>query len=206
MSESFAKIASGFNVIPLQIALKRQPKLFGAIDLRRTNYLQKNANEFEVSPHMGMKDIWIRYNDITEYINGSLPLSTLNDEHNPIWYPAYYMLPQLRPLIFDLMRIVEGEQLGGIFITKLSPGCRIEKHTDAGWHAGYYDKYYIPIQNAKGATFNFEDGVIDPQLGDVYWFDNSVPHWVENNSNEDRVSLIVTIRSDRNKGAERATT
>ena len=205
MNESFAKIASGFNVLPLQIALKRQPKLFGAIDLRRTNYLQKNANEFDESPHVGMKDIWIRYNDITEYINGCKPLSTLNDEHNPIWYPAYYMLPQIRPLIFDLMRLVEGEQLGGIFITKLSPGERIEKHIDTGWHASYYDKYYIPIQNAKGSTFNFESGIISPIEGDVYWFDNSTPHWVENNSTEDRISLIITIRSDRMSGAYRAT-
>lgn len=203
MSESFAKIATGFNVLPLQIALKRQPKLFGAIDLRRTNYLQKNANEFEVSPHVGMKDIWVRYNDVTPFIQSG-NYTCMNDEHDPIWYPAYYALPQIRPLIFDLMRIVEGERLGGIFITKLAPGERIEKHIDAGWHAGYYDKYYIPIQNAKGATFNFEDGMIEPELGDVYWFDNSVPHWVENNSNEDRISLIVTIKSDRIKGAERA--
>jgi hypothetical protein len=203
MSESFAKIATGFNVLPLQVALKRQPKLFGAIDLRRTNYLQKSATESDVSPHVGMKDIWIRYNDITPFaISGDY--TRMNDEHTPIWYPAYYMLPQIRPLIFDLMRIVEGEQLGGIFITKLSPGAKIEKHIDGGWHAGYYDKYYIPIQNAKGATFNFEDGTIDPDLGDVYWFDNSVPHWVENNTTEDRISLIITIRSDRNKGAERA--
>lgn len=203
MSEHFAKIATGFNVIPLQIALKRQPKLFGAIDLRRTNYLQKNANEFEVSPHVGMTDIWIRYNDVTPFIQSG-DYTTMNDEHDPIWYPSYYALPQIRPLLFDLMRIVEGERLGGIFITKLSPGARIEKHIDSGWHAGYYDKYYIPIQNAKGATFNFEDGYIEPNLGDVWWFNNSVPHWVENNSDEDRISLIVTIRSDRVKGAERA--
>jgi len=30
-----------------------------------------------------------------------------------------------------------------------------------------------------------------------------VIHWVENNSNEDRISMIVCIRSDRVKGAGR---
>ena len=57
-----------------------------------------------------------------------------------------------------------------------------EKYVDNGWHAGYYDKFYIPIQNADGAVFAFDDGVIAPKEGDVYWFDNSVPQWVENNS------------------------
>jgi hypothetical protein len=202
MSESFAKIATGFNVLPLQVALKRQPKLFGAINLRKTTYIQNGGCEGK-SPHLDMQDIWVRYNDITPYIQRN-DYTGMNDEHDSVWYPAYYTLPQIRPLIFDLMRIVEGERLGGIFITKLPPGGKIEKHIDSAWHAEYYDKYFIPIQNAKGATFNFEDGLIAPDLGDVYWFDNSVPHWVENNSNEDRIAMIVTIKSDRNRGAERA--
>jgi hypothetical protein len=191
MSESFYKVASGLNVFPLQTALKRQPKLFGKYNFREEMYGE--------SPHKQMKDIWVRYNDINKYPNGDF--STFNHEHDSVWYPAYYALPQVRPLIFTLMALVEGERLGAVLITKVPPGGTIAPHIDSSWHADYYDKYYVPIQNESGATFNFEDGTIYPQLGDAWWFDNSVVHWVENNSNEDRIAMIVCIKSDRVKEA-----
>lgn len=193
MSEAFARIAHGLNVVPLLVALKRQPKLFGKYNLRANGYS---------SPHAQMTDIWVRYNDINKYIDSG-DFSKFNDEHDAVWYPAYYALPQIRPIIFSVMSLVEGERLGAVLITKTPPSGSISKHIDSSWHADYYDKYYVPIQNAPGATFNFEDGVICPQPGDVWWFDNSVTHWVENNSNEDRISLIICIRSDRVKGAGR---
>lgn len=186
MSEHFAKIATGLNVLPLQLALKRQPQLFGKHGYRRYS---------EGSPHTAMTDIWVRYNDIRKYPDGDL--SKFNDEHDAVWYPAYYALPQVRPLVFSIMALVEGERLGAVLITKIPPGGGIAPHIDGGWHAEYYEKYYVPIQNEPGATFNFEDGVIRPDLGDVYWFNNSVPHWVENNSCADRIAMIVCIRSDR---------
>ena len=191
--ESFNRIATDFDVVPLQVALKRQPKLFGKFNLRAEGYS---------SPHSKMTDIWVRYNDATKYLEAQ-DFTGFNDEHDSVWYPSYYSLPQIRDIVFKLMALVEGERLGAVLITKLPPGGRIEKHVDSSWHAGYYDKYYIPIQNAEGSTFNFEDGVIAPKLGEVYWFDNSVTHWVENNSDEDRISLIICIKSDKVKGAGR---
>ena len=64
----------------------------------------------------------------------------------------------------------------------MRPYNKILPHTDSGWHAEYYDKYYIPIQNEKGSVFCFDSGSIDPERGDVWAFNNSYSHWVENNS------------------------
>jgi quercetin dioxygenase-like cupin family protein len=186
MSKSFARIAQGVNVMPLQTAINRQPQLFGQHGSRASAY---------GSPHAAMSDIWVRYNDIAN-LDPANP-AAFNDEHDSVWYPAYYALPQIRPILFDLMAYVDGERLGGVLITKTPPGGRIERHVDSGWHASYYDKFYLPIQNDGGATFNFEDGVIVPQLGDAYWFRNDVPHWVENRSERDRIALIVCIKTHR---------
>lgn len=180
---SHFKIAEGFDVLPLQQALKSNPQLFGQHRQRAEAY---------ISPHTAMSDIWVRYNHIDNYKD----LARFNEEHDSVWYPAYREIPEIKPLVFGLMSLVQGERLGGVLITKVPPGGRIEPHTDHGWHAGYYSKFYIPIQNAEGATFSFPDGVIRPSLGDVYWFDNSFPHWVENNSKEDRIALIVCIRTE----------
>lgn len=193
MSEYYAKVAVDLDVLPLQRAILRQPKLFG-------KYPQRG--NFEGSPHCAMKDIWVRYNDIEPYLERG-NLDGFADEHDSVWYPAAYAIPQVRKVVFDLMRIVEGERLGGILITKLPPGGKIEKHVDGGWHASYYDKYFVPILNEEGATFSFEDGVIHPKVGEAYWFNNAVPHWVDNNTDSDRIAMIVCIRHQGVKGAYR---
>ena len=193
MSEYYAKVATDLDVLPLQRAILRQPKLFG-------KYPQRG--NFEGSPHCAMKDIWVRYNDIEPYLQRG-NLDGFADEHDSVWYPSAYAIPQVRKVVFDLMRIVEGERLGGILITKLPPGGKIEKHVDGGWHASYYDKYFVPILNEEGATFSFEDGVIHPKVGEAYWFNNAVPHWVDNNTDSDRIAMIVCIRHQGVKGAYR---
>jgi len=144
---------------------------------------------------MEMEDIWVRFNDIKPY-EESGDFSGFVEEHDSVWYPAYYMLPEVKDIIFKIMRAVNGERLGGILITKLPPGGKIHPHTDAGWHAEYYDKFYIPVENYPGATFEFETGVIDPELGEVYQFDNSQLHWVNNETNHDRIAMVVCIRHE----------
>ena len=81
----------------------------------------------------------------------------------------------------------------------------IARHTDAGWHAQYYDKFFVPVLNAEGAVFGFDDGIIAPKLGQAWWFDNSNPHWVDNNSDTDRIAMIVCIRTEmfKDKNANR---
>jgi len=153
---------------------------------------------FENSPHAQMTDIWARYNDINPFLEkGSLV--GFEAEHDSIWYPVIEKIPAVKKVVFDLMYAVDGERLGGIFITKLAPGGKIAKHTDDGWHAKYYDKFYVPLLNEKGAKFCFEDGDINPLLGDAWWFDNSKGHVLENNTDSDRIAMIVCIRTEKYK-------
>uniref|UniRef100_UPI00403FB682 aspartyl/asparaginyl beta-hydroxylase domain-containing protein n=1 Tax=Massilia sp. W12 TaxID=3126507 RepID=UPI00403FB682 len=53
----------------------------------------------------------------------------------------------------------------------------------------------MALQNAPGAVFRFPDGEIPAKPGDCSWFDNSVPHSVHNDSGQERLALIVCIRS-----------
>lgn len=181
---SFLKVAEGLDVLPLQLALQRQPEIFDAYPERRIG---------DGSPHAEMTDIWLRYNDRRPY-DEKKSLLGFNDEHDSVWYPASAKLPEARPIIFGLMARVEGERLGAVLITKLPPGGRIAPHIDPGWHAGYYDKYYVAVKNDPGAYFAFDDGRIAANTGDVYWFRNDVPHWVVNESNDDRIAMIVCVK------------
>jgi hypothetical protein len=188
-------VTESLDVLPLQQELLEHYNEFDKYEYRRT---------FPNSPHAQMQDIWARYNDVRPFeAKGSL--EGFEAEHDSIWYPVIDKIPSVKKVVFDLMRIVDGERLGGVLITKLPANGHIARHTDAGWHAQYYDKFYVPILNSKGSIFGFDDGVIEPELGQAWWFDNSNPHWVDNKSDTDRIAMIVCIRSEmfKDKNAQR---
>lgn len=187
MKTPFTLIREGVDVRPILAALELHPELWDAHTLRKTG---------DGSPHRGMSDIWIRYNDARE-CERTGDWSKFNHAHDSVWYPAFYAMPELSPLIFDLMREVQGERLGGVLITRIPPGSGIAPHIDRGWHVDYYDKYYLSLKSAPGANFHCGEHFINPRPGDIYRFDNRIEHWVENTSSSDRMTLIICIRSDR---------
>jgi len=180
----YRKLDLTVDAKPLKQALKRKEYLFGEYPYR---------GQGENSPHQQMKDIWVRYRDVQPHIESN-DFTTFADEHESVWYPSYYELPESKEIISSIMTAVDGEVLGGVLITKLPAGGKIAPHTDSGWHAQYYEKYYVAIENHKGSVFGFEQGDIQPAEGDVYWFDNSFLHWVNNDSEGDRIAMIICIR------------
>lgn len=180
----FQKIGE-YPVDVLAAQLEQHPELWDACTQRKAR---------QGSPHTGMQDIWVRYNEGDPYS------PTFNDRHVPVWYPAWKVLPALKPIVFDLMRKVDGEMLGGVLITKISPGSGIDPHADDGWHVQYYDKFYVSIRSEPGAMFfcQHEDTLecLEPQVGECWLFDNRKRHWVENQSTSDRITLIVCIRTE----------
>ena len=143
----------------------------------------------EDSPHHGLSDIWVRYAD----------KDTMREDgsHDSIWYPPANVLP-VRDLVFPLMAAVEGTRLGGILITRIKPGQICKPHAYPGWHARYYDKFAVQIEAAPEQAFHFDGVSTVTKPGDLYWFDNSHMHWVTNDSQCDRITMIVCIRTERN--------
>jgi quercetin dioxygenase-like cupin family protein len=178
----------------LDISALKQEVLSHYEEFDKIHYRRTATN----SPHAEMTDIWVRYNDISG-LKDTADLKYLSDEHDSVWYPVIEKIPAVKKVVFDLMFKVEGERIGGVLITKLPPGGHIARHTDSGWHAQYYDKFFVPLQIGEGAIFGFEDGDIHSKEGEAWWFDNSNPHWVTNNSNCDRIAMIVCIRTEKYK-------
>lgn len=181
----FHKISDNENVSSLLASIMRQPELWNQNRLRTT---------FKNSPHCEVEDIWLRFNDINKFDNKDLYSGVMDDQES-IDYPAFSLLPQARPIIFNLMRFVEGKRLGRVLLTKLEPGKKVHSHIDSGFHAEYYDRYHIVLQNSLGSVFRAGDESVCMKTGDIYWFDNSTEHEVVNNSYDDRIVMIVDIRS-----------
>ena len=147
----------------------------------------------EGSPHAEVTDIWARFKDPEECLRTG-DWSSFVGEHESTWLKD---IPGVKEISQSLMGFTKGEQLGGVLITKIEPGKGVLPHIDNGWHASFYDKYLVSIKGSEGARFCFDEGYIEPKNGEVYAFRNDVMHWVENNSNESRIAMIVCIKQHK---------
>jgi hypothetical protein len=184
--KNFLKICDGINVEPITLAILQNPDLWD----QRT--LRKHGN----SPHTQMSDIWVRYNDDTD-AKRSGDYSKFNDEHFPIWYPAIEILPSIRQIALGLMAKMGATHLGGILITKIPSGGKVDPHVDRGWHADFYNcKLYVPLLSLPGCVNRCDDEFVSMKTGECWYFNNHVEHEVINNSNDDRMTLIICMKTD----------
>lgn len=116
-----------------------------------------------------------------------------NAPHISVWYPVIDKIPRVKALCEWLMDTLEGHRLGGVLITKVPAHKQVYPHADVGWHAGYYKKVGMQLAGNEDQAFCFDDGELSAMPGECYWFDNHVKHAVRNDSDEDRITLIVTL-------------
>jgi quercetin dioxygenase-like cupin family protein len=171
-------LREGVNAAPLYWALQSHPELWNQF---------KDRTESPASPHHGLDDIWVRF--------GSQANARDDKPHDAHWYEAADVLG-VKQMCLDLMRHVEGVELGGVLITRIPPGAECRPHTDPGWHARRYDKFAIQVASAPGQRFCFEGESLETKPGDLFWFDNQFSHWVTNPTPYERVTLIVCIRME----------
>lgn len=148
------------------------------------------------SPHTQIDDVWVRYND---FANFDGDMSRFNGPHESVWYPVVEQIPAVKDICAEVMALVDGDELGGVLITRVPPGGMVAPHIDRGWHACYYEKFAVQLMGNEDQAFCFEDAELRPVPGDVYTFDNSKLHWVINESNEDRITLIICIKRNRHE-------
>lgn len=161
-----------------------QPELWNVFRLRQQAYV-----------HGQVSDIWLRYNAWKNF-NKKKPLDFIAKRHDSVWYPAYGKLPAVRQLIFDLMFGVRATALGGCLITRIPAGCNVGRHKDGGYNAEHYPrKFAIMLRSNIEQAFCFEGEKMLTVSGDVFEFDNAHEHWVTNESTEDRMTLILSIRT-----------
>jgi hypothetical protein len=183
--KNFLQIASGIDVMPVALALQRQPELWNQHNERK---------EFAGSAHTATSDIWVRYNDPANLAQG---YDKFTAEHDAVWYPTYHALPQLRPIIFGLMAKCESVRLGGVLITRIPPGGHVLPHADSGWHPEYYNmKLYVPILANPQCVNRVEDERVVMAPGDCWYFNNLKEHEVINSGDTERVTLIICLRCD----------
>lgn len=175
-------VTSGFDVGPLVEQLQAHPEVWNTHRERTEQY---------GTPHNGVSDIWVRYNAWDHYTGD---WAAFHEPHESVWYPVVADIPAAWSLARKVKRLAGAETLGGVLITKIPPGGRVEPHVDGGWHAAHYRKLAVQVKGNQDQAFCFEDAQLRAEPGEVYEFDNSQRHWVVNDSDTDRITLIVCVR------------
>lgn len=189
---NFQKIGE-IDPLPLMHSILRRPDLWNA-NKTRTFHPQ--------SAHRVVDDILLRYNDFREgddFVDRVCATVACQN------MPAMALLPEVLPILFSLMQRVHCEHLGRVFISRMAPGIRIPLHSDrippaeeAFPHravpAVYFSRYQIALKAQPGIVFKAGDEQVYMAPGEVWWFDNCVSHEVVNNSDDDRISLVVDMR------------
>lgn len=172
----FYKVAENVQVGHIMTALMRHPDLWDFDDSRTT---------FENSPHTEVSDILVRFGNKD---GDSLEAHDLEPVRR---------LPFLKQIALDVLKLVNGSRLGRVVITKLEPGQKILPHADVlGEYSHYYTRYHLVLQGLSGSLFSCGDETVNMRTGELWWFDASVEHAVMNNSQDDRIHMLIDVRVD----------
>lgn len=188
--KNFMRIANDVDVLPLLLAVQRRPDLW-----KEDTYLR----DYPQGPFKQIESIMLRFpvksvHETEEELKSHL---SQYDQHENVDYPPYKTLAEARPIIMTLMARVAGERLGRCMINKIAPGGRIFPHADTPSHCEYYSRFHVVLQSQPGVVFRAGDETIYMATGECWWFDNAKEHEVINNSADDRIHLVIDIRTSR---------
>jgi hypothetical protein len=79
-----------------------------------------------------------------------------------------------------------------VAITKILPGGIVGIHPDYGNYYLTKNRFHLAISGDYLLVVD-EDNAYRPKIGDVFWFDNKLPHYALNLSNEPRISVIFDL-------------
>lgn len=178
--KNFFRLAQGVNMTMLMVQIQRQPELWKA-----DTYLR----DYPQGPFEDVETIFLRFppSSVTELERSS------KDPNECINMDGMIHLPAARHLVFALMGTVEGERLGRVMINKIRPGGMIYPHCDTPAHCAYFSRFHYVVKSQPGVVFRCGDETPVMQTGDVWYFNNKLEHAVNNNSDDDRIHLIVDI-------------
>jgi hypothetical protein len=102
------------------------------------------------------------------------------------------LLDLVEPIVKDLERIHDGVR-GMVLLIKLKANEDIPIHHDSGDYLMFSRRNHIPIITSDGVLFGVGDEEVNMKAGECWEVNNSRHHLVKNNSNIDRVHLLIDI-------------
>ena len=194
--KNFLRIAQGIDVMPLLMAVTRNPAWW-----REDTYLR----DYPQGPFKDIDSIILRFPPRTvaetEAKAAELLADPHYDQHECVDQPIYAQIPEARGLVMALFARVGGTRLGRVMMNRIQPGGRIYKHADTPAHANYWQRHHLCLQSAPGCTISAGDEQVYMAPGEFWWFNNGkevdgeIPeHEVVNNSAVERIHMVMDVK------------
>jgi len=111
-------------------------------------------------------------------------------------------LPVASAFVDELCRSMNG-RMGRAVMANLKPHGVVYMHTDDGLYWLLRDRYHLVLKSTRGSRLTAGDEEVRMQAGELWWFDPTVPHQAFNDSDDDRIHIIIDVMSRRSMRAFR---
>ena len=101
-----------------------------------------------------------------------------------------------KEVIFDKIQNIYSGKILRCEIIKLKAHSEVYRHTDGGALLHYSRRIHIPLITDEKITFTVLNNTINMKEGVGYEINNQLPHSVSNQSNIDRIHMIVDVMPD----------
>ena len=116
---------------------------------------------------------------------GSLYKPNIINNNSELW-------KSILPIINFLEKTHNGKH-GRIILPKLFANCEIPNHVDGGDYLDVVRRNHIPIITNSNVFFCFDEEKINMKEGEIWEINNMKNHSVINNSDFDRIHLIIDV-------------
>lgn len=180
MPSRFRRIESSIDIVPILAEIDAHPEIWG-IDARRQEQVavQRETETVAITLHRGESSF---------------------REARRRWPFAYRghptevaaRLPQVLSFVDRLTRSLHG-RVGRAALVRLRPWGRVYEHVDRGLYYQLRDRYHLVLRSPLGSRLSAESEEVRMRQGELWWFDNRLPHEAFNDDDTPRVHLIVDV-------------
>jgi hypothetical protein len=180
----FRRLEAGIDVAPLLRELSDHPEVW-TLDTRRQGSIdvQRETESAAICRHAEqLTFLEERQRSAVRYVGR--PTRTAR------------LLPKTLEFVQHLARQLHGIP-GRAVVVRLKPRGRVYEHIDGGIYYELRHRYHLVLRSVAGSRLRSGNEEVRMQEGELWWFENRQPHAAANDSDEDRIHLIVDILSLR---------
>lgn len=124
--------------------------------------------------------------------NSAVALVSRDGGNNNDFEGAMFETPHLQACPYMRQVLASfGEVFGRSRLMKLAPGAEVSQHVDFNYHWYTRVRIHVPVITNPGVTFYCADQSTHMKAGECWIFNSWRRHRVTNNSNEERVHLVI---------------
>jgi len=182
MPRRFRRLESGIDPSPFLDELARHPEVWSADAHRQSTVSVQRETEAVMvcghDAHLSFREARTRHP--VRYVGRPTPTAS--------------KLPSSLGFVRRLAARERGLP-GRAVVVRLRPRGRVYEHRDRGLYYQLRSRYHLVLRSRAGSRLRAGPEEVRMQEGELWWFDNRLPHEAWNDSDEDRIHLIVDLLS-----------